>query len=72
MIIEQANMGNEKIKSRVNAGRRMACLTVMTGKGLHSKGRKSVLKPAVVEWCEDNKISYEEAEDHVKVYVVIN
>ena len=51
MIIEQANMGNEKIKSRVNAGRRMACLTVMTGKGLHSKGRKSVLKPAVVEWC---------------------
>jgi len=52
-------MSNDRIRSKVSGGRRVACLTAMTGKGLHSKGRRSALKPAVLEWCEDNKLSYE-------------
>ena len=59
MVVDQANIGNEKIRTKMAGGRRTACLTVMTGKGLHSKGRKSVLKPAVIEWCEDSKLNYE-------------
>ena len=59
MLKEQAGLGkaliysgNEKVKVRNNGGKRIVCLTVMTGKGIHSKGRKSILKPAVADWCD--------------------
>lgn len=52
-------------------GRRTACLIVMTGKGLHSRGNRSILKPAVASWCAENKIDVDEEIDHLKVYIVV-
>jgi DNA-nicking Smr family endonuclease len=42
-------------------------LTVMTGKGLHSKGNKSVLKPAIISWCQEKGLNYEEDVDQIRV-----
>jgi DNA-nicking Smr family endonuclease len=43
----------------------------MTGKGIHSKGNRSILKPTVKEWCRERGFEYDEEEDHLKVYVVL-
>lgn len=59
------------MKVRNIRGRRTACLIVMTGKGIHSRGNRSVLKPAISSWCNDNRIDVEEETDHMKVYIVI-
>lgn len=72
MIRDQTNLSNEKVRVRVTGGRRTVCVTVMTGKGIHSRGRKSILKPTVTEWCDENRIRYEEESDHVKVYITVN
>jgi hypothetical protein len=42
-----SNLGNERIKTRKVQGRQVAVLTIQTGKGLHSKGGVSILKPIV-------------------------
>lgn len=38
----------------------VACLIAMTGKGRHSRGNKSILKPAAIEWCHHKDFEYEE------------
>lgn len=52
-------------------GRTAACLTVMTGKGIHSKHNRSVLKPATIDWCTARGFDFEEQEDHLNVYIVV-
>lgn len=52
-------------------GRRVVCLTVMTGKGIHSKGNRSILKPAVSLWCQESKVDFDEEADHIKIYLPI-
>jgi DNA-nicking Smr family endonuclease len=44
----------------------------MTGKGLHSRGNRSVLKPTVVDWCRQKGFDFDEEEDNVRVYLTIN
>lgn len=43
----------------------------MTGKGIHSRGNRSVLKPALLSWCQDNGVDCDEEDDHVKIYILI-
>lgn len=64
--------GSEKVKTKQVGGRRTACLMILTGKGTHSRGRRSVLKPAIADWCDDKNIRYEEDYDNMKVYIMIN
>lgn len=52
-------------------GHNTVCLTIMTGKGTHSRGQKSVLKPLVVAWCRRNDFEYDEEADQIKAYVVV-
>lgn len=72
MIVDEFGQGNEKIRLKKIKGRQTACLVVMTGKGLHSQGNKSILKPTVFDWCREKDFEYEESEDHVKVYVGVD
>jgi len=39
--------GNEQIRIQKIKDRSTACLIVMTGKGLHSRGNTGILKPKV-------------------------
>ena len=48
MIRYEFDSGNEKIKTKKIKNYYTAMLTVITGKGLHSKGNRSILKPAVI------------------------
>lgn len=43
----------------------------MTGKGIHSRHNRSVLKPATIDWCDGRHFDYEEQEDHLLVYVLL-
>jgi hypothetical protein len=52
-------------------GRLTACLITMTGKGIHSRGNRSVLKPATADWCKGKDFDYEEEEDHIRIYIVV-
>lgn len=69
MIRSEFHNGSDKIRPKRVKGQASACLTVMTGKGIHSKGNRSILKPTVKEWCEERGYEFEEEEDHLKVYV---
>lgn len=69
MIIDEYDRGNEKIRVKKIKGRQTVCLTVMTGKGLHSQGNRSILKPTVLDWCKDRDFDCEEGEDHLRVFV---
>jgi len=40
----------------------------MTGKGLHSKYGKSVLKPTVSNWSERKGLQYTKFDDSIDVY----
>jgi hypothetical protein len=57
----------KKVKGRLAAG-----LTVMTGKGIHSKHNRSVLKPAAMDWCAGRGFDFEEQDDHLVVYIVVS
>ena len=72
MIVDEFDRGNDKIRLWRVKGKQTACLTVMTGKGLHSQGNKSILKPTIFDWCRDKDFDYEENDDHVKVYVGVD
>lgn len=62
---------NEKVRVKKVKGRLAALLTVMTGKGIHSKQNRSVLKPAVIDWCTSTRLDFEEDDDHLRVYVTV-
>jgi hypothetical protein len=59
------------VRAKKVKGRLAACLTVMTGKGIHSKNNRSVLKPAAIDWCNGNRFDFEEEDDHLRIYVAV-
>jgi DNA-nicking Smr family endonuclease len=48
------------IRARRMGVRQVVCLTAMTGKGIHSKNSRSVLKPASMDWCDSRRFDFEE------------
>ena len=52
-------------------GRVYATLTVMTGKGSHSRNNRSVLKPVTIDWAKEKGFDFEEKDDHILVFVAV-
>lgn len=48
MIRYEFERGNDKIKIKKVKNYYTVMLSIITGKGLHSKGNRSVLKPTVI------------------------
>jgi len=60
------------VKTRKDTkGRLCAALTVMTGRGNHSRHNRSVLKPANIDWAKDKGFDFEQEDDRIIVFIVV-
>lgn len=58
MVRDEYSKRSDKVKTKKVKGRLSVCLTAVTGKGLHSKGNRSVLKPTVIHWAEGKDFDF--------------
>ena len=62
-------VAHPKITTKVKNGKPIVELHIITGKGLHSARKKSVLKPAIQEMCQHLNLSYDNTEGGVLVRI---
>lgn len=63
------NIVHPKVATKMRNGRPLVELHIITGKGLNSARKKSVLKPAIQEMCDRLDLSYENTEGGVLVRI---
>jgi DNA-nicking Smr family endonuclease len=59
------------VVTKTKAGRPIVELHIITGKGLNSARKKSVLKPAIQELCKRLDLAYENTEGGVIIRIPI-
>lgn len=68
-LAKEARNVHPKVATKMRNGRPLVELHIITGKGLNSARKKSVLKPAIQEMCDRLDLSYENTEGGVLVRI---
>ena len=68
-LAKEAQNAHPRVTTKLKNGRSFVELHIITGKGLNSARKKSVLKPAIQEMCQRLDLSYDNTEGGVLVRI---
>lgn len=71
MIRLEFKKGNSRLETTKSGSNVYCVVKALTGKGLHSKYNKSVLKPALLDWCARNGAKSTESDDSINVFIEV-
>lgn len=66
-----AYLAHPRIITKMKGGRQVVELHVITGKGLNSANKKSVLKPAIQDLCNRLQLGYDTTEGGVLIRIPV-